>query len=435
MPSAAAFEVAIETMGGRGDGVAMRDGEAFYVPLAVPGDRVRVQPTEKRGDGYGARLLEVIAPGPSRAVPPCPYYGECGGCALQHMTAEASRDWKRRRVVDALVQNGLGDAGVEPTESVPIATEDPLGGRRRATFAASRAGAAVHVGFNARGSHRVVDVGHCLLLTDALDGLVAPLRVLFADVLADGGRAQAIVTDLAPGLDVVLVLADAPGLAALERLAAFAADNGVRRLSWRLKAGGPVEPLAQNGPCQVHFGGVAVDFPPGGFLQPSLAGEARLSRLVQEGVGTAASAADLYAGLGTFTFALAAGGRRVHAAEGDAASVAALTKAAARVGLSDRVTAEARDLDRRPLGPIDLAPFEAAVFDPPRPGAPAQAKALAATPSLKRIVAVSCNPATFARDARFLVEGGFAVDRTCPIDQFAYSPHIEIVAWFSRREG
>lgn len=429
------LEFEIETIGGRGDGIGVVDGEAFYVPLVVPGDRVRVQPSEARGDGYGARLLEVISPGSSRTTPPCPYYGECGGCALQHMSAAAVRAWKRRRVVDALSQHGLDDVSVEPTEAVPTAAEDSLGGRRRATFAATRAGVIAHVGFNARGSHRVVDVDRCLLLTDALDGFIAPLRALFADFLPDGRRAQATVTDLAPGLDVVLVLAEAPGLAALERLAEFVAASGLRRLSWRLKSGGPLEPLAQNGPCQVRFGGVAVDFPPAGFLQPSLAGESRLSRLVVDGVGAATSAVDLYAGLGTFTFALAAGGRRVHAAEGDAVAVGALNKASARAGLSARVTGEARDLDRRPLGPADLAPFEAAVFDPPRPGAPAQAKALAATANLKRVVAVSCNPATFARDARFLVEGGFKVDRIYPIDQFAYSPHVEVVAWLSRNPG
>ena len=434
VPSAAPFEAVIERMGGRGDGIAVHGGEAFYVPLAVPGDRVRAQPTEKRGDGYGARLLEVISPGPSRTTPPCPHYGECGGCALQHMAADASRTWKRQRVVDALAQHGLSTAAVELTEAIPMAAEDSLGGRRRATFAATRAGTVVHVGFNARGSHRVVDVGHCLLLTAALDGLIAPLRDLFADLLADGARAQAIATDLAPGLDVVLILAEPPGLAALERLARFAAANGIHRLSWRLRAGGPLEPLAQNGLCQVRFGGVAVDFPPAGFLQPSRAGEARLSHMVVDGVGVG-SAVDLYAGLGTFTFALAAGGRRVHAAEGDKASVAALAKAAARAGLSDRVTAEGRDLDRRPIESADMASFEAAVFDPPRPGAPAQAKALASTRSLKRVVAVSCNPATFARDARFLVEGGFEIDRVCPIDQFAYSPHVEVVAWFSRKKG
>lgn len=422
-------------MGGRGDGVAVHEGQAFYVPLAVPGDRARILPTEKRGEGYGARLLEVISPGPSRAVPPCPYYGECGGCALQHMSADAARVWKHRRVVEALAQHGLGAASVEPTEIIPMAAEDPLGARRRATFAATRSGDAVRIGFNARGSHRVVDVGRCLLLTDALNDLIAPLRDLLDDVLPDGGRAQAVVTDLTPGLDMVLILAETPGLAALERLAEFTSANGIRRLSWRLKAGGPLEPLAQNGPCQVHFGGIAVDFPPAGFLQPSQAGESRLSQMVVDGVGGAVSAVDLYAGLGTFTFALAGGGRRVHAVEGDAAAVAALTKAATRGGLSDWVTAEARDLDRRPLGAVDLAPFEAAVFDPPRPGAPAQAKALAATPSLRRVVAVSCNPATFARDARFLVEGGFKIDRVCPIDQFAYSPHVEVVAWLSRNPG
>lgn len=435
VPSAPPLEVVIEAIGGRGDGVAARDGQVYYVPLTVPGDRARIQPTEKRGDGYGARLLEVVSPGPARTVPPCPFYGECGGCALQHMAVDAAHAWKRQRVVDALAQQGLGDVLVEATEIVPMAAEDPLGGRRRATFVATCAGADMHVGFNVRGSNRVVDVGRCLVLTGALDGLIAPLRGLFAELLHDGGRAQAIATDLAPGLDVVLVLAEAPDLAALERLAVFAATNGIRRLSWRLKAGGPVEPLAQGGPCQVRFGGVAVDFPPAGFLQPSQAGEARLSRLIVGGVGTAASVVDLYAGLGTFTFALAAGGRRVHAAEGEAASVAALTKASARAGLSDRVTAEARDLDRRPLAPADLAPFEAAVFDPPRPGAPAQAKALAATANLKRVVAVSCNPATFARDARFLVEGGFKIDRVYPIDQFAYSPHVEVVAWLSRNPG
>lgn len=417
-------EIVIETLGAQGDGLAVSPLGRLYVPFAVPGDRLRVRLGAARGDGCAAEALELLEPGPGRAEPPCPHYGDCGGCSAQHMTAELYRDWKRRLVVEALARRGLGDVPVSPLIAVPP------GRRRRVALAALRLKDRSLIGFNARQSRRVVDVTRCLHLEPELDGLIAPLRKLLAETAQPGTAGDAIANRVEGAIDLLLTWPMTLDLATRERLAAFAQAHDLARLSVQPPDGLP-EPVAMRRPVIFHVGGVAVDVPPGAFLQPSAEGEAALVAEVLAAVGSPRRLADLFAGCGTFALALAASGASVHAVEGSQPAVHALEGAVARAGWNDRVTVARRDLDRRPLLGPDLKNLDAVVFDPPRAGAKAQAEALADS-SVPVVVAVSCAPSTFARDARILVNGGYRLTHVVPVDQFPYTAHLELVGVFRR---
>jgi len=423
-PVLRAVEVVIDEIGARGDGVARLLGDLVFVPFTVPGDRVVARVEGKRGDGLAAALIEVLDPGPGRVAPPCPHFGRCGGCSLQHMDPALYAGWKRDLLVAQLARGGHPDAPVAPLIQVPPAS------RRRAAFAFHRSKTATVLGFNARASHSVIDIGTCLLLEPAVEAVMAPLRRMLGEVVAAGEDGDVVVLATESGLDV-LVEADARlDLFDRERLAAFADAHDLARLSWRRPGAGFVDPIARRRPALVRFGPVAVEPAPGGFLQPTRGGEMAIAQAVLDGVGPAVRIADLFSGCGSFTFPLAARGAAVHAVEGEEAPVRALEAAAAAAGLN--VTAEVRDLARRPLHAAELKRFDAVVFDPPRAGAAAQAELLAqAGPA--RVVAVSCNPATLSRDLDILVRGGYGLDIVTPIDQFGWSAHLEAVAVLTRR--
>ncbi|MGY0829926.1 class I SAM-dependent RNA methyltransferase [Azospirillum argentinense] len=421
-------EVTVTEVGARGDGIASFDDAKLFVPLTVPGDRVRVAVKEAanaKGDGLRADLLEILEPGPGRAVPPCSHFGTCGGCTLQHMEDAAYAAWKVGLVQGALARVGLDDTPLEPLSRTPPAA------RRRARFAALKRGRRVWLGFNERMSHRLTDLAECPVLRPGLFALVEPLRGLLLSVLPDGGGGDVIATDLEGGIDLVLVGPRSLDRAARERLVSFGEEFGVARISWQADerqpdGRGTPEPIAHRRPLAVSFAGLPVTPPPGAFLQASAEGEAALVAAVLANIGEPKRVADLFAGLGTFAVPLAQRAA-VHAVEGDAPALAALNKAAGAL----RLTTERRDLFENPLTAKELARFDAVVFDPPRAGAAAQAQVLSGS-KVPRVVAVSCNPATFARDARTLVDGGYVLSRVYPVDQFLWSAHVEVVGVFSR---
>jgi 23S rRNA (uracil1939-C5)-methyltransferase len=418
------IELTVETIGARGDGVA-RDGNGpVYIPFTVPGDRVRARIEEARGEGRAATVIEMIKPGPGRAAPPCRHFGVCGGCALQHLDAALYTETKTAILRAALAHHGLADAPLRPLKLLPPGT------RRRVRLALARPArktAAPIVGFSQRASHDLVDLAACPVLAPKLFALVAPLRGLNAELLSPGEAGHAALQLADSGVDALIDLPRAPDLPALESLAAFAEAQDLARLLWRVPGGEPTL-VAQRRPVRVVVGGTPVDLPPESFLQATAEAEAALTEAVRDAVGATTRIADLFAGIGTFAFALAEQAR-VHAVEGWAPAVAAVTQAARRAGLAERVTAEARDLQRRPLEADELAGYDAVVFDPPRVGTKAQAAALARA-RVPRLAAVSCNPASFARDARILIAGGYRLVAVQPIDQFVWSPHIELVATF-----
>ena len=438
-------EVEIETLGAGGDGIARHDGARVFVPGALPGERVRVELGPAAGDGYHARLLERLNDGAARAEPECEYFGTCGGCVAQHIAAQPYAEWKTAILRDALahrgIRCGLGDVPVAPLVPCPPAS------RRRARLAVGNKGG---LGFRKRGTSEIIDIAHCRILLPALQALLAPLRQLAAN-FAD----EISLTQAPTGLDVILHgLNGSPGMAMREKLAAFAQSHGIARLSVESRAGGGrgeskhgakrgrqrkrrgaalIETIAQPGAVRARFGGADVALPAGAFLQATAAGEAAINRLVLSGLeleaGSRGHIADLYAGVGGIGFGAAAAGHRVAMFEG-AEAMADAAQAAARAAQLP-VTAAARDLARRPLGVAELKPFDAVIFDPPRAGAKAQAETLAAS-QVARIAAVSCNPASFARDARILIDGGYRLSALTPIDQFLWSSHIELVAIFQR---
>ncbi len=412
-------ELLVESLGARGDGVCRdRDG-IIYLPYGVPGDRVEATITGQRGAARVARLDRVLQPSPGRITPPCTHFGACGGCSMQHVTHETYQQWKLALLTQALARRGFDDVPIGAMVAVPPA------GRRRAKFRAGKTGKGVHLGFNAPGSHDIVDVEVCHILVPAIVEIMADLRALLADLPSVTGKMDIQITETETGLDVWLA-ADFPREADTDmRLADFAQSADLARLS----IGARAEPMLVRRAPRVTFDGVAVIPPADGFLQASLAGERALVDLVRQGVGDVDKIADLFAGLGTFSFALNRNAA-VLAVEGAADQVEALTDARnkARRG---RLDVQVRDLERRPLSGDELRGYGAVVFDPPRAGAAGQSAALAAS-DVPVIVAVSCNPATFARDARTLADGGYRLLSVTPVDQFPWSRHLELVACFTR---
>jgi 23S rRNA (uracil1939-C5)-methyltransferase len=418
-------ELSVERIGAAGDGVARWRDETVFLPFTAPGDRVRARLGLRRSGGREGRVTELLAHGPGRADPPCPHFGQCGGCALQHLDAGAYQAVKLGSLHTALQR-----AEIDPDIVAPLRVVPPV--RRRARLGLGRPRdprQPAQVGFREKFRHRLVDLRECLVLEPLLFALADKLRQLVPDLLPPGGAAEATLTRTDSGLDLLLEAAEPPGLGALEALAALAGECDLARIVWRSRAWETL--VVERRPARVMRSGIAVSFPPGAFLQASEAAESILVEEVLAGIGPHRPALDLFAGLGTFTFSLAKGGP-VHAVEGDARAAETLARGAADAsGVTPGITVERRDLARDPLPPEALAVYAAAVFDPPRAGAVRQAAALAAA-TLGTIVAVSCNPATFARDAARLIAGGFRLERVVPVDQFVWSPHLELVALFRR---
>ncbi|WP_408086570.1 class I SAM-dependent RNA methyltransferase [Rhodoplanes sp. SY1] len=406
----------IASLGRRGDGVV--DGPAFpvYVPYALPGETVAAEPVPGHPDRR--RLVRVEAASPDRIVPICPHFGVCGGCATQHLAEAPYRTWKRELLVEALRAAGI-DA---PVGDLVDAHGE---GRRRVTLHARRGTRDIlQVGFSAQRAHEIVAIDRCPVTAPGLKGFVEVAWAI-AEALGPVKKPLDIqVTATDDGLDV-----DVRGSGPLNsgRTGALAAVAEKHRLARLTRHG---ELVAQRVAPTIRIGRTVVALPPGPFLQATAEGEATLARLVEAHVGDAKSVVDLFAGLGPFTLRLAERAK-VRAVEIDAAAVQALSRAAQNTSGLKPVTAEARDLFRRPLVAAELMKVDAVVLDPPRQGAEAQARALAAS-RVPVIVAVSCNSATFARDAAILTAGGYRLTDVTPVDQFRYSYHVEIVAKFVR---
>jgi 23S rRNA (uracil1939-C5)-methyltransferase len=413
-------ELVTNAMGGQGDAIADWQGKRVFVPHALPGERVRASLRPASGGDFAATDVEILEPSPDRIGPA---RETCGGCTLQGWAEAAYRAWKIDLVRQALSHRGL--ALPERREAVFV----PAGTRRRAEFAAAKQAGEVRLGFHMRGSNTIVDRHECPILAPALRDLMTPLRIAVGEVLQAGQSADILATETLVGIDLLITADDAPSTTRRAALARFAAENNVARIGWQAKRGSP-EPIVLLRPPQVRFGDVLVDLPMPSFLQPSAEGEAALKSAVLAMIGKPKRIAELYAGAGTFTFDLAKLGR-VHAVEGSKSALTALEQAAKRAQLGHRITTEARDIERAPLTFQELKNFDAVVFDPPRAGAKAQSEMLAKT-RVKRIVGVSCNPATFARDARALVDGGYDLTAITIVDQFIWSQHIELVAEFRR---
>jgi len=412
-------QLTIVRLGHRGDGVADTAEGPVYVPYTLPGETVTVEPIAGHPDRR--HLLKIEAASPDRVAAICPHFGICGGCALQHWAAPQYRAWKRGLVVEALAQAGLAEAA---------AAIDPLldahgEGRRRAVFHAwRRTHEVIEVGFAALRAHRVVAIDHCPVLAPALAGAIEAAWAI-AEALANERKPLDIqVTATKNGLDVDVRGSGPLRPAVIATLSAVAERHRLARLT---RHGELV--LLRNPPV-VTVGAAEVTLPPGSFLQATSAGEEALAAAVAERCGKARHIADLFCGVGPFALRLATKAR-VSAFDADTNAIAALQKAAMATRGLKPVRAETRDLFRRPLMAAELREYDAIVFDPPRQGAQSQAQQFAAS-KVPVVVAVSCNAATFARDARILVDGGYRIEGVTPVDQFRHTPHVELVARFSR---
>ena len=406
-------------MGARGDGIAELDGERYFVPFTLPGEVVEAKPLDKRGEGIAAELIEVLAPSRHREPPPCAHFGVCGGCALQHWRHDVYSAWKAGLIERALKQRGVAAPTVEP----PLLGAP--GERRRVDFVLRRQGRRVLAGFHERGSARVVDVGTCVIARPTLTALLAALRATLADVLPDGAAVDAIANETDGGLDVLLRPHRRLNLSIDQRqkLVGLAERANLARLSWGDRTN--PDPIVTRRPPLLVLDQVTVEPPPGAFLQATKRAEQAMREAVKAWVGDASKVADLFAGVGSLSL-----GRpgRLALFESDSPSVAAVDAVARKIG-GNRVTVERRDLFRNPLLAKELNAFDAVVLDPPRAGAAAQIAEIVQS-KVKRVVYASCDPGSFARDARTLQDAGYRLEKLKVIDQFLWSGHVEAVALF-----
>jgi len=408
----------IARLGHRGDGIADGPEGPIYVPGTLPGETVEVE--DWPGHPDRRQLLHVEQPSAERAPPICAHFGVCGGCALQHWQSTPYRAWKRGLVVEALRQAGL-DA---PVGELIDAHGD---GRRRAVFHARRGTHDVlEVGFSAARAHRVVSIDRCPVLAKSLNGALPAAWALAEAINVTDKPLDIAITATDTGLDIDVRGSGPLKPALMGTLARIAAAHDLARLT---RHG---ELIAQARAPTLRMGTATVTLPPAAFLQATAEGEAVLARLVLAACADAKYVADLFCGIGPFALRLAAGAH-VLAADDDEAAVAALKRAASTAAGLKPVETATRDLFKDPLAAAELKKFDAVVFDPPRQGAVAQARALAAS-GVPLIVAVSCNRSTFARDMRILVDGGYRLAEITPVDQFRYSEHVEIVARLRSRD-
>lgn len=410
-----AEQLTIDHVGHRGGGVAVSENGSLFVPFTLPGERVSVDaaPTPDR-----RRLVSVEHANADRIAPFCPYFGACGGCAIQHWRTKPYRAWKRQIVVDILAQAGI-DAEVAPLIDAHGA------GRRRITLHARRGNdGPLRTGFAAAHSHDIVAIEFCPILDPAMEGALDAARALAEALAAVGKPLDIQITATHGGLDVDVRGSGPLGSAHLTALSRIAEQHRLARIT---RHG---ELVLLRAPPIVAMGRANVTLPPGSFLQATAAGEEILAALVTRHCGKAKHVAELFCGVGPFALRLAEK-CRVAAFDNAPGAIDALAKASAATPKLKPIAASVRDLFRRPLVAQELRDFNAVVFDPPRQGAQAQAAQLA-TSRVPAIVAVSCNAATFARDARALIAGGYCLGEVTPVDQFRHTPHVELVARFRK---
>ena len=402
----------VERLGRRGDGVARdADGGHVLAALTLPGEVIEGEVE----DGRIARP-RILTPSPDRVRPACPHYAICGGCSLMHGSDAFVARWKVDSVTKALAAHGI-DAKI-----AGVATS-PERSRRRAVLSGRRTKKGVLLGFHGRASDQIADLTDCRVLRPEITAALPALREIITAGASRGAEIAMTVTHGPAGLDVAATGGKPLDPALMERLATLMEDADLARLDWDGTA------LTRRTPA-LRMGTARVTPPPGAFLQATAEGEAALLTVIRKSLTGARRIVDLFAGCGTFTLPLAAGAE-VHAVEGLAAPLTALNAAWRATPGLHRVTTETRDLAARPLMPDELARFDAAVIDPPRAGAPAQAEQLAAS-GLDRVAWVSCDPVTFARDARVMLDAGWKMGPIYVVDQFRWSPHVETVTSFTR---
>lgn len=407
--------------GAQGDGIAHSGGTPLYIPGTVVGDWVTAERTQFASGKTETRLVSILSKSADRQDPACQHFERCGGCTLQMLRSKAYHDWIKARLLSVFAQHDL-----EP-ETLGNAILSPPGSRRRLAMKARKLANTLVLGFTEGKSHTIVQVDQCPVAHPLLTRLFGPIRDMLTGLLETGQQIGVHLTQTSTGIDLVLEGQIRLDLQTREALTEFARSQDLA--AFHIKEDGFLDPVLVQREPALMLDGVAVTVPPASFLQATEDGQNALVQAVLKHSVSGGKALDLFSGLGTFSVPL---GRRmtVHAVEGQKSALVALSLAAGRAG--DRaITTEHRDLFRRPLRPNELAPYDLAVFDPPRAGAEAQALALARS-DIPTVIGVSCNPSTFARDARILCDGGYQLSEVTPVDQFLWSPHLELVGVFKR---
>lgn len=415
-------KVKIEELGGRGDGIVREGGNITYVSYSAPGDVADIKLTGSKG-----RIKHIHQKSQHRVDAVCPHFTKCGGCTLQHIEADYYKIWKESLAKTALSNQGISDVVINPIEV------SPLGSRRRTTLQAVRLNTGdVVLGYAEKGSHNLIDVEHCPILMPEIVNFIAPQRAFLAKIMDKKEKMAVQVTCGENGLDVVIEGKGEAGLKLRMDLAEFAEENDLARVSWldRSLRNTYFETLAERRKPYVTFNGNRVFFPPGSFLQATVQGQNLLTKIMLDGITGANRVVDLFSGSGTFSIA-AAGVANVHAVENNEEMLTALKNSSNLMTGIKLVSTELRDLFLRPLLPHELNEFDVAIIDPPRAGAKHQMQEILNS-DIKKLVMISCNPVTFARDVQNLVAAGFKMGPVTPVDQFLFSPHLEIVSVFER---
>ncbi|MDX9689368.1 MAG: class I SAM-dependent RNA methyltransferase [Proteobacteria bacterium] len=416
------LELKIDDIGAQGDGIAHHGNATIFVGGTLTGERVRINLDDSKNVVKRAELLDVLIASSWRVTPPCPHFGKCGGCRFQHMNDEAYSNFKLEQLQITFAKAGLDVPCFLPAVTTATAT------RRRARITAHHTAKGILIGFNEWRSHAIIDVQECPILKSSLVDLIRKLRVVLPLWLNVGQRCDIQMTILPSGIDLVLIGGPALGLSQRQALAEIAQRLNIAHLSWKKLDRSPAEPIVHQSPLSITFGNTSVNFPPGGFLQASETGEAALIEFTKNAYNPGDKVLDLYCGLGTFGLSMP-NPEKVHFVDLDGPAIGALGHEIKRNG---RYEVSLRNLNGDPCTAVECNDYTFVIFDPPRGGAQAQAKQLAQS-DVPRIVAISCDPESFARDAKILIEGGYCLESILPVDQFLWSPHLECAAKFTKK--
>ncbi len=415
------IDLIIDDIGAQGDGVSHVGHSTVFVAGALTGEKVRVDLEESSNLVKRAQLLEILIPSSWRVQPPCPHFPRCGGCRFQHMNDDSYSNFKLGQLQNLLLREKIN----LPTIIAPVITAPET--RRRIRVAARHTAKGIIIGFNEWRSNELIDLSACPVALPVLIDLVQKLRSLLALWLPKGDTCDIQLTALPTGIDMILIGGPKLDLAHRQVLGELAAQLGVMHLSWKKWDRAPPEPIAHQGKLTVTFGKTTVDFPPGSFLQATIAGEQALCEFASAATKDGAKVLDLFCGLGTFGLNLPQA-KHVHFADLDGPAIESLAKA---VRGNARYQVSLRNLAGDPFMAMECEGYDVAIFDPPRGGAKAQTVQLAKS-KVKTVVAISCDPQSFTRDAKILIEAGYVMDSLLPVDQFLWSTHLECAARFTR---
>lgn len=409
----------IASLGGLGDGIADIGGKPLFVPKTAVGDHLRVRVLKETKTELRGEIETIITAGEDRAIPPCRHFDACGGCSLQQLKEQSYRNFKTQMFLSAIRQAGydLPDAKVVFL---------PAGSRRRVEMRVYRKGGITQMAYFRPGTNDLLPIEKCLILTKPLQSFLFPLSKALGTLQGVEHIKSIKLTALESGIDMLLILKQELPRETLLKLAEHA---DVARLSMQVNNSEP-KIIVSRKPVEIMLGKYPITLPADSFLQSSAEAQELLTQFVLTHIPGEGKIVDLFSGIGTYSFPMTKA-HAVYAVESHSGMVSHIKKAARTHQLESILTAECRDLFHAPLSRKELSEFEAAVINPPRPGAKRQAEELAAS-TVKRVVMISCNPGTFARDAKILKNAGFSLTHAEGIDQFVYSPHLEIAAVFSK---